>query len=75
MYRIFEQANHQNVQTDDQSKVKLNTYLKFAIDYQTIGLLESEFTPAIPNSKSSKIYKTKSLKINRNLQRRGLHQA
>ena len=31
--------------------------------------------PAIPNSKSSKIYKTKSLKINRNLQRRGLHQA
>jgi hypothetical protein len=30
---------------------------------------------AIPNSKSSKIYKTKSLKINRNLQRRGLHQA
>ncbi len=55
MYRIFEQANHQNVQTDDQSKVKLNTYLKFAIDYQTIGLLESEFTQEVLTVRSTHV--------------------
>ncbi len=55
MYTFFEQADQQDVKTDAQPQVKLNTYLKFAIDPQTIGLLESEFTQEVLTVRASHV--------------------
>ena len=58
MYTFFEQAKHQdikNIKTDAQTQVKLNTYLKFAINSQTLGLLESEFTKEVLTIKASHV--------------------
>lgn len=55
MYTFFEQTDHQDVQRDEQPQVKLNTYLKFAIDPQTIGLLESEFTQEVLTVKTNHV--------------------
>lgn len=55
MHIVFEQADYQDVKTDEQSTVKLNTYLKFAIDPHTIGLLESEFAQEVLTIKASHV--------------------
>lgn len=56
MHTFFEQADRQyDVKTDEQPKVKLNIYLKFAIDPQTIGLLESEFIQEVLIVKSTHV--------------------
>lgn len=47
MHTVFEQTDRQDVKTDGQPKVKLNTYLQFGIDPHTTGLLESEFTQEV----------------------------
>ncbi|MCA6552397.1 MAG: chemotaxis protein CheW [Pseudanabaena sp.] len=55
MYTFFEQVKHQDIKTDAQTQVKLSTYLKFAIDPQTLGLLESEFTKEVLTIKASHV--------------------
>jgi len=55
MYTFFEQAEHQDVTTDAQTQAKLNTYLKFVIDSQTLGLLESEVTQEVLTIRASHI--------------------
>jgi len=55
MYTFFEQADRQDLKTDVQPQVKLNTYLKFAIDPQTLGLLESEVTQEVLTIRASQV--------------------
>ncbi|PZO42144.1 MAG: hypothetical protein DCF19_07835 [Pseudanabaena frigida] len=56
MYTFSESANRiQDVKTDVEQDVKLDTCLKFEIDPQTIGLLESEFAQEVLTIKSTHI--------------------
>jgi len=55
MHTVFEQADYQDVKTNEPTTVKLNTYLKFAIDPHTIGLLESEFTQEVLTVKAAHV--------------------
>jgi twitching motility protein PilI len=60
MYQILQNTDrHQAIQTNVKQEQKLtaslNTYLKFAIDPHTIGLLESEFTQEVITIKSTEV--------------------
>ena len=60
MYQVLQntdrsQAIKTNVEQEKKLTASLNTYLKFAIDPHTIGLLESEFTQEVITVKSSDV--------------------
>ena len=60
MYQVLQNTDrHQAIQTNAKQETKLatglNTYLKFAIDPHTIGLLESEFTQEVITIKSTEV--------------------